>query len=42
MLPGQRPRLLRANADELTAHQARLAKIASKAGKILWPDEGIK
>lgn len=41
-LPAQRPRLLRADADELIAHHARLAKIAGKAGKILWPDEGMK
>jgi len=41
-LPGQRPRLLLANADEQAAHLARLAKIAAKAGKILWSDEGVK
>ena len=38
-LPGQRPRVLRANADELAAHRARLAKIAAKAGRMLWTDE---
>jgi DNA polymerase-3 subunit epsilon len=40
--PGQRLRVLVANAGELAMHQARLAKIAAKAGKVLWPVEGIK
>ncbi|WP_043804868.1 DNA polymerase III subunit epsilon [Arenimonas malthae] len=29
--------VLRADADELAAHEARLRKIAGKAGKSLWP-----
>ncbi len=38
-LPTQRPRVLRASADELAAHRARLAKIAGKAGRLLWQEE---
>ena len=32
--------VLRADADELAAHEARLRKIAGKAGKSLWPLPG--
>ena len=38
-LPMQRPRVQRASAEELAAHRARLAKIAAKAGRILWPED---
>ena len=31
-------RVLRANADELAAHEARIAKMAAKTGKRLWPE----
>jgi DNA polymerase-3 subunit epsilon len=41
-LPTQRPRLLLANADEQAAHLTRLAKIAGKAGRVLWSPEEIK
>ncbi|MBW8367490.1 MAG: DNA polymerase III subunit epsilon [Arenimonas sp.] len=31
-------RVVRANADELAAHEARIAKMAAKTGKRLWPE----
>ncbi len=36
-LAGER-RVLRANAAELAAHEARVAKMAAKSGKRLWPE----
>lgn len=39
--PAQRPRVLRANADEQAVHLARLAKISAKSGRLLWPDETL-
>ena len=41
-LPTQRPRVLRASPDELAVHRARLAKIAGKSGRILWPDDATE
>ena len=40
-LPAQRPRVLRATADEQAVHRARLAKISAKSGRLLWQDESL-